>query len=342
MFKGCALYINIGAYDVWFDNNNRLCLVQDIEESNLPLGDRIRRDPAFHHRGHGPRFPTDTVFAVWCKSWPNCAFKWLKRSRRYGWPTMETIHKCKSLELLMVQACHPKINEKNCQWRISFSEQERLLVIQFNVTQHKCYVLLKIFKNEIIKKQIGGDTLTTYHCKTCMFYVIENTPSELLSPQNLVGCFVMFLRLIHKWVKKDNCPNYFIPGENMFDRITNKALELKLSKLLKFVLSSDIRNVIQSLQKDLIDLRFDAYFNTSYEPLIPSKDYTWRIVSMSCLLIDMMHTRYTILDQIPKINAISLDAYNQNQDFALQTYVKITILMKRVVNLAHTCCKPRG
>ena len=78
----------------------------------------------------------------------------------------------------------------------------------------------------------------------------------------------------------------------MFDRLANKAHELKLSKLLKFVLSSDIRNVIQSLQTDLIDLRLDAYFNTSCETLIPSCDHRRRIVSISCLLIDMMHTRY--------------------------------------------------
>ena len=170
MFKGCVLDINIGVCNVCFGNNNRLCIIQNVEESNLPLGVCIRQGSAFHHRGHWPSFPTYTVFAVWCKSWPNCASKWLTRIRRYGWPTMETIHKCKSLGLLMVQACHPKSNEKKCKWRISFSEQERLLVIQFNVTQHiKCYVLLKIFKNKIIKKQIGEDTLTTYYCKTCMF-----------------------------------------------------------------------------------------------------------------------------------------------------------------------------
>lgn len=83
------------------------------------------------------------------------------------------------LGFLVVSASHPESDEKEFQCRISFPEQERLLVTQFNSVQLMCYILLKIIKNEVVKKKIKEDTLTTYHCKTCMLYMLETTPREL-------------------------------------------------------------------------------------------------------------------------------------------------------------------
>ena len=154
----------------------------------------------------------------------------------------------------MVPASHPDSDEKEFQWRISFSEPERLLVTRFNDVQLMCYILLKIIKNEIIKQQIKEDTLTSYHFKTCMLYMLENTPSELWIPEHLASCLFMCLRQLQAWVEADNCPNYFIPGENMFDRITNKELMLKLGEVLHTILSSDLERLIKAFETDNIGM----------------------------------------------------------------------------------------
>ncbi|KAL3882926.1 hypothetical protein ACJMK2_029228 [Sinanodonta woodiana] len=67
-----------------------------------------------------------------------------------------------------------------------------------------------------IKPAVSDDALSSYHCKTCLFYLIENTPTAIWQPDNLLLCVEMCLRLLYNWTESTICPNYFIPEENMF------------------------------------------------------------------------------------------------------------------------------
>ena len=174
------------------DMNNRVCLVQN-SEGLMPTEMHRKEGPAIHIDAVKNLPSSDTVVALACTDWPECAQEWLSRKRIHGWPSKELIKQCKSLGFIVVSACHPASDEKQFQWRISFSHQERLLVTQFNSVQLKCYILLKIIKKELIKQEIKEDTLTSYHLKTCMLYILENTPSELWVPENLVDCVIMCL-----------------------------------------------------------------------------------------------------------------------------------------------------
>ena len=233
------------------DMNNRVCLVQNLE--GLIMKETHRKEgPALHKDGAKGFTSSDTVFALSCIEWPECAREWLSRRRIHGWPSKELIKQCKSLGFIVVSACHPASDEKQFQWRISFSHQERLLVTQFNSVQLKCYILLKIIKKELIKQYIKEDTLTSYHLKTCMLYILENTPSELWVPENLVGCLIMCLRQIHFWIRDEKIPNYFIPGENMLDRITKPELRRKLAARIDWILNCAIPDEFCNLQTDNI------------------------------------------------------------------------------------------
>ena len=235
------------------DINNRVCLVQSSE--GLMRTEMHRKEgPAIHIDAVKGDASLDIVFALSCTDWSDCAQEWLSRRRIHGWPSKELIKQCKSLGFIVVSACHPASDEKQFQWRISFSHQERLLVTQFNSVQLKCYILLKIIKKELIKQEIKEDTLTSYHLKTCMLYILENTPSELWVPENLVGCLIMCLRQIHLWIRDENIPNYFIPGENMLDRITKPELRRKLAARIDWILNCAIRDVLCNLQTDNIGL----------------------------------------------------------------------------------------
>ena len=249
------------------DMNNRVCLVQN-SEGLMPTEMHRKDGPAIHMDAVKNRLSSDTVVALAFTDWPECAQDWLSRKRIHGWPSKELIKQCKSLGFIVVSACHPASDEKHFQWRISFSHQERLLVTQFNSVQLKCYILLKIIKKELIKQYIKEDTLTSYHLKTCMLYILENTPSELWVRENLVDCVIMCLRQIHLWIRDEKIPNYFIPEENMLDRITKPELRRKLAARIDWTLNCDIRDVLFNLQTDRIGYYLRTFPKRRRDPLV--------------------------------------------------------------------------
>ena len=229
--------------EVQADSKNRLCMTWK------PLRDSFRFD-GFHQ--HGPALQAfkgiscDIVTALQCDAWPQVATEWLTRRRKYEWPSSDLIQKMEMYGFIVVPASNPQSDEKLLQWRLSFSRQERLLVVHFNSVQMKCYVLLKVIKIKI-NNEIGKETLTSYHCKTCMFYMLETTSNELWVPEHFVSCLLMCLKQIRSWVMNGNLPNYFIPGENMLDRITNKDLLKTLVEMIENVINSDLEKLIPTL-----------------------------------------------------------------------------------------------
>ena len=180
----------------------------------------------------------DVVHAFKCDAWPDCASEWLSRKRNFNWPTQDTIESCKSFGFICVPVGHPHSDEQNLEWRISLSQQERYLVTRFNSVQLKCYIILKLIKKEKITTFIG-ESLSSYHMKTSMFYTIENTPKSFWTPGNLLGCVSACLRRVMTWVESGICPNYFIPEENMFEgRVTGKV-RVELGQLLKSMLLAE-------------------------------------------------------------------------------------------------------
>ena len=279
------------------DMNNRVCLVQNSE--GLMRTEMYRKEgPAIHFDALKNVPSSDTVVALSCTDWPECAQEWLSRRRIHGWPSKELIKQCKSLGFIVVSACHPASDEKQFQWRISFSHQERLLVTQFNSVQLKCYILLKIIKKELIKQYIKEDTLTSYHLKTCMLYILENTPSELWVPENLVGCLIMCLRQIHLWIRDEKIPNYFIPGENMLDRITKPELRRKLAVRIDWILNCEIHHVLCKLQIGEIGDRLMRLPERQIDPLLSQ---IWRVRSLTDLLMGMG------INSMPYVSCVFID-----------------------------------
>ncbi|KAL3860135.1 hypothetical protein ACJMK2_010300 [Sinanodonta woodiana] len=173
---------------------------------------------------HGPAntkyyrfgFSLDCVCCYRVLSWPYMALEWIMRHRNHNWPSHETIAVIQQSGALLVPVGQPTSPERHLEWRISLSCGEKILVWQFSSFQYKCYVLLKMINKYFIKPKVGDNVLTSYHCKTCIFYLIESTPATLWQPQNILICIELCLRKLRTWVEEGNCPNYFIPEENMF------------------------------------------------------------------------------------------------------------------------------
>ena len=203
-----------------------------------------RHGPAICKGGVG-RVPVDIVNAFNLSKLPGCVEERISRTRDHNWPSANMTDNCESLGCLFVPVGHPHSHEQSLEWRYSLSHQERLLVSHFSSVQHKCYILLKLWKKDVLPSWVGPDSLSSYHCKTCMFYMIENSPSDFWRPDNLLSCFVACLRLFLLWTMNGICPNYFIPAENMFDRRIHGKLKQDLQQALQTFLTTDCKYLIQ-------------------------------------------------------------------------------------------------
>ncbi|KAL3859415.1 hypothetical protein ACJMK2_009638 [Sinanodonta woodiana] len=174
----------------------------------------------------------DLVNAYRSHSWPCTASEWITRRREHNWPSQETISIIQQSGALLVPVGHKLSPEKHLEWRISLSYGEKMLIWQFNSTQYKCYVVLKMINNNFIKKRFGENVSTSYHWKTCMLYMIETTPAVIWQPKHLLLCIEMCLMKMCNWIEECNCPNYFIQAENMFLDKMNGPVQRSLSNIL--------------------------------------------------------------------------------------------------------------
>ena len=177
-----------------------------------------------------------------CRSWPIVATKWISRNRHHtcNWPPRSVIEQIKSLGVFLVPVGSQDSIERDMEWKILFLLQERKLMSILNDTQYKCYIILKMINNDIISYHFKEPILVSYHLKSCLFYVIENTQGTLWKPERLLDCVQICLKHILQCVNHGNCPNYFIEQENMFSRRVGGEVQTKLKNVLLKLLASDV------------------------------------------------------------------------------------------------------
>ncbi|XP_062609457.1 uncharacterized protein LOC134271241 isoform X2 [Saccostrea cucullata] len=172
---------------------------------------------------HGPcasgtigRLEHDHAHCFVSDLWPPSAFPWIDRC--HSWPQPHVVHDIVKNGCHFVAIGHKLGKHEDHEWRISFSLAEQKLVYVMNHCQFLTYGLLKLFLTEIINNGVGDDDklLCSYHMKTAVFWVIQQNTIPHWCPQNLLGCFWVCFKLILKWVYEGVCPNFFIPGNNMF------------------------------------------------------------------------------------------------------------------------------
>lgn len=161
-----------------------------------------------------------------CEQWPTFAQEWISRDRLFGWPTDNTVHQLSLRGFFLVKKGHPLSQEKDLEWKVSFSLQERDLMFSLTDVQHKCYTVLKMFNKEIIK----SDCITAYHWKTCLFYVIEQNSGIIWKRGKLFVCIQICILQMLAWVKSELCPNYFIPQDNLFAGTLNKSQKMYIRR----------------------------------------------------------------------------------------------------------------
>ncbi|XP_053379545.1 uncharacterized protein LOC128548513 [Mercenaria mercenaria] len=227
--------------------------------SNVYTEDYKHHMAVFHQTGdlekHGPALTNfnepenqiesiDAIIAFHCKTGLSFNQEFFNRKRYYGWPRQSDLEKMKGQGCLLVPTGHSCCDRKHriFQWRISFSFQERQIMLNLNDAQHKCYILLKLVKKSHISPVVG---LTFYHCKTALFYTIENTASVIWSEENLLNCFILCLKRLKKWSRNRFCPNYFLPELNLFTGKIDNQGNIQFARIMSII----IKNPTEFLQK---------------------------------------------------------------------------------------------
>ncbi|XP_062572784.1 uncharacterized protein LOC134234753 [Saccostrea cucullata] len=100
-----------------------------------------------------------------------------------------------------------------------------------NHCQFLCYGVFKIFL-KVINCQPNTSVLCSYFIKTIVFWVIQNNTSLSWTPENLLTCFWESFKLLIHMVYTGECPNFFIPQNNMFRvKVTGSVQTSLLSQL---------------------------------------------------------------------------------------------------------------
>ena len=157
----------------------------------------------------------DFAFCVKSDKFPKSAIGSIRRLHHRGWPLSEVLNDIVSGGCHFVAIPSKLSDFEFLEWRLSFSMAETKLIHAMNHSQFLCYGLLKIFLKEAISvnEDVEG-LLCSYYLKTAVFWEIVESSREWTPATFLLSFWKCFERLIH-WVREENCPNFFIPENNM-------------------------------------------------------------------------------------------------------------------------------
>jgi len=173
---------------------------------------------------------TDAVHCVRCLSWPPQAADWPTRHRNYDWPDTATADHVVRDGCDVVQVAHRQCKQdewmSECQWRLSFSRAEIILINSWMPVQQVVYHMLRVFvKSALLANSEANEALSNYHFKTLMLWASEVKSSSFWTyGLNLVRICVELLHTLSVWLTDERCPHYFIASCNLIQNFLGVQL----------------------------------------------------------------------------------------------------------------------
>jgi len=183
----------------------------------------------------------DMVPAYRCETLPVECESWFTRPRHGIWPTQEMLQTARELGCFLVPDGHCNSEYSSLEWRVSPSLIERHLMFSMHLIHMHCYVTLKLLKKDIINPYLNGDgKLTSFHCKTALFYAREQLLSEMWTADCLFDCILYCLNLIRDWTISGHCPHYIMDEVNLFDGKINSEQRASLRTILDIIVDTHL------------------------------------------------------------------------------------------------------
>ncbi|XP_060555676.1 uncharacterized protein LOC132716420 [Ruditapes philippinarum] len=268
------------------DRRGRILYKNTIINNFLQGADQ-QHGPSIAEQGQPGVCDRDLVIACPCKSWPQSATGWLHRQGIGRWPTHEMRRYAASTGCLVVPTGSKVSEYPELEWRISTSLTERCIMFNLNITQIRCYVLLKMILKSFLNPQ-NEINISSFMCKTVLLHCIENTESRIWKDINLFTCLTYCLLELHSCVQNDCCSHFIIPENNLMAGQFTAETKHELSKnICDFIqndrqrlLSIDIDDLGHRLQVKLNRVPHGVYYFPSsleiYETVL-----TWRYINIA-------------------------------------------------------------
>jgi hypothetical protein len=162
----------------------------------------------------------DYAICLSCTSQPAAIQNWMMRCNEYKWPDSVVLEQCISLGCQLAPVGSkvlPHEHLEHLEWRISFILMEKTILKSLSHSQFMCYGLLKLYLKEILGSfEEINDLVSSYFMKTLLLWEIQTNSQHNDGPDSLLQVFRNCLQRLYTWVKEENCPNFFIPENNMF------------------------------------------------------------------------------------------------------------------------------
>ncbi|XP_053388982.1 uncharacterized protein LOC128552013 [Mercenaria mercenaria] len=204
----------------------------------------VRHGPAYARQRQSGFIDIDTVGALPCKSWPLQARQWLDQQGVGQWPSDDMKRYCSSTGCFVVGVGKKDSENEELEWRISTSLAERCLMFNLNITQIRCYVLMKMILKTFIKPYFG-DTISSFMCKTGLFHCIANTYSNVWRENNLLVCLSLYLFVLNSSIFNEYCPHFIIPGNNLMRGHISHESKGYILEVLQYVINSEGRALLE-------------------------------------------------------------------------------------------------
>jgi hypothetical protein len=230
-------------------------LLKSSADLKFSQEDESRHGPASSLKGKPGYYDTDHVFSFHCKTWPQQARQWLDQQGEGQWPSPEMKQYCSRTGCLVVPVGSRGSDNEELEWRISTSLAERCLMFNLNITQLRCYVLMKMIVKTFIDPQYK-DVISSYMCKTVLFHCVANSLWNIWRENNLLSCLSLCLQRLHASVSNENCPHFIIPGNNL--------MRGKISPAVKPLILEQLNQIISWEGMALLGIKCDGLGNRLY------------------------------------------------------------------------------
>lgn len=173
----------------------------------------------------------------------NALKRWAARKRFQNWPPKCIIDAVTISNVYVVPVGEVGSETEDIEWRISFSEAEKILITNANSSQYKLYVLLKMITKEVIKPVCPS--VFSYMVKNVMLWTCERVPSIVFGPTQLIRLTMHALWFFRHSLQNNHLPNYILPERNLIAGRINGEEKVTLISLLSTLLEENERIILR-------------------------------------------------------------------------------------------------
>ncbi|XP_060576620.1 uncharacterized protein LOC132733943 [Ruditapes philippinarum] len=284
----------------WYRDRIGRVLLKNAIVNSRAGAEFVRHGPAQSMDEMPGFYGNDLVLAILCQQWPLQARQWIAQQGEGQWPTYDMKQYCKDMGCFVVGVGGKDSENEELEWRISTSLAERYLMFNLNITQIRCYVLMKMILKSFINTQCP-DSISSYMCKTVMLHCISSTENHAWNENTLLICLNYCLTILYNCVLNENCPHFIIPENNLMARRFTPVTKQVILGTISYILSSK-GSALLEIECDQLGFRIQNTFLRLVE-IVPedmSCEISGNLVGDIGLFVNELH-----LDFLKHTNNIS-------------------------------------